>query len=132
MNCKESRSNVLKVFYTVLNFAFTKAKFSQMLYIKFCAKCNWDIEGFFLKMHNIFYKHISNIINGNNAQKNYFSIEPLLNLLSAFFVEKSRFLSIFSQIQDLGWGYTGEKLKLEAKVFPCTRFWGYLHEKLIF
>ena len=36
------------------------------------------------------------------------------------------------QIQNLGWRYTGEKLKLETKVSLCTNFWGYLHEKSIF
>ena len=46
-------------------------------------------------MHITFYKHTSKKNNGNNVQQNYLSIKPLLNLLAAFFVEKTRFFSIF-------------------------------------
>ena len=102
-----------------------------MFHIKFCVKCNWNFGGF-LMIHITFYKHISSINNENDAQKKYLSTELLKNLLAAFFVEKTRFLPIFFQIQNLGWGYTREKLKLETKVSFCIHFWRYLDEKLIF
>ena len=41
-----------------------------------------------------------------------------------------RFLPIFFQIQNLGRGYTREKLRLETKVSLCSHFCGYLHEKI--
>ena len=47
-----------------------------------------------MKIHITFYKNILNISNRYNAHKCYLLIEPLLNLLTAFFVEKTRFLSM--------------------------------------
>ena len=102
-----------------------------MLHIKFCTKCHWNCGGF-LKIRIAFYKHASKLVYGNNVQQNYLSIEPLLNLLAAFVVEKTRFLSKFFQIQSLGWGYTRENLEVKTRVSLCTYFWGYLHEKSIF
>ena len=50
-----------------------------------------------MNIHITFHKHILNIINLDNVQNYYLSIELLRNLLAAFFVEKTRFLSkIFS------------------------------------
>ena len=131
MNCKVSRPSKSDGSCAVLDFASAEIKFRQMFYIRFCTKCHWNFGGF-LKIHITFYKHTFKISNGNNVQQNYQSIEPLLNFLAVFFIEEIRFLSIFFQIQNWGWGYTGGKLKLEAKVSLCTHFWGYLYEKLIF
>ena len=131
MNCKVSRPSILNGFCTVLDFTFIYTKFRQIFHIKFCAKCNWNFRGF-LKIHITFYKHILNIINGDNVQQNYLSIEPLLNLLATFFVEKTRFLSIFFSNSEFRMRVYKGKLKLETKVSLFTHFWGYLHEKLIF
>ena len=65
-----------------------------MFYIKFCIKCDWNFGGF-LKMQITFYKQISKIINENNVQQNYLSIELLPSPLAKFFVKKSWFLSRF-------------------------------------
>ena len=87
-----------------------------------------------MNIHITLYKYILNIINKNDAQKNYLSIEPFLNLLAAFFVEKMRFLSIFFSKSEFGMRvYRG---KIEARnecilLYTCLRI-GYLHEKLIF
>ena len=94
MNCKVSRHSVLNGFCTALNSAFIEIKFRQIFYIKFCIKYNWSFEDF-LKIHITFYKHISNTNKWGNVKENYLSIEPLPNLLAAFFVEKTRFLLIF-------------------------------------
>ena len=131
MNCKISRPSVLNGFCTVLNFAFTETKFRQIFHIRFCVKCNW-IFGGFLKVHIIFYKHNSNISNENNAKKKYLSIETLMNLLSALFIEKPRFLSIFFSNSEFGMRVYKGKLKLKMKISLCTHFWKYLHEKSIF
>ena len=72
-----------------------------MFYVKFCAKCNCNFGGF-LKIQNTFYEHILNLNNGNNVQQNYLLIELLFNLLAVFFVEKTRFLYNFFEIQNLG------------------------------
>ena len=61
-----------------------------MFYIKFCVKCNRNFGGF-SKIYITFYNYVSNINNVNNARSNYLSIELLLNLLTEFFVEKTRF-----------------------------------------
>ena len=105
-------------------------KFKQMFRIKFWVKYNWNFGGF-LKVHITFYKHISNVSYLSDAQNNYLSIELLHNLLATFFVEKPRFFQFF-QIQNLEWGYTGEKLKLETTIFHGKHFWRYLQEKPIF
>ena len=132
MSCKVSRpTSLLNNFCIVLNFASIQIKFRQMFHIKFCAKWNWNFKGF-LKIHIIFYKHISNIIYGNNTQKYYLSIKPLLNLLAIFFVEKTRFLSKFFWNSEFVMRVYRGKLKLETKVSLCTHFWWYLHEKSIF
>ena len=55
-----------------------------------------------MKIHIIFYKYISKIRNGNNAQKNYLSIKPLKNLLVNFSVEKTGSLSIFFSNPEFG------------------------------
>ena len=81
-----------------------------MFHIKFCVKCNWTFGGF-LKIHITFHKNVSNIRNRNNAQQNYLSIELLLISLTRFFVQKTRFLPIFFQIQNFGWGYTRGKIE---------------------
>ena len=72
-----------------------------MLHVKFGVKCNWTV-GSFLKIRTIFYKHISNKSYGNDAQINYLSIEPFLNFLAAFCVEKTRFLTIFFSSSEFG------------------------------
>ena len=131
MNCKVSRPSILNDFCTVLNSTPIAIKFKQMFHIKFYAKYNWNFGGF-LRLYNVWHKYTLNISNTKNAQQNYLSIELLPSLLAAFFVEKIGFVSIFFQIQNLGWGYIREKLKLEAKVSLCAHFRGYLHEKLIF
>ena len=71
-----------------------------MFDIKFYVKCNQNFGGF-LSIHITFYKHIFNINNGDNLHKKYLSIELLLSFLAAFFVEETRFLSIFFQNQNL-------------------------------
>ena len=48
----------------------------------------------------------------NDVQQNYLSIEPLLNLLTAFFVEKTRFLS--KKISNSEFGMRVYKGKIEA------------------
>ena len=131
MNCKVSWPRVSNGFCTVLNSPSNKIKFKKMFHIKFCVKCDWNFRGF-LKIHITFYKHVSNINICNNIQQNYLPIKLLRNLLAAFFIAKIRFLSIFFQNQNLAWGYTREKSKLESKVYLCTHFWDYLHEKPIF
>ena len=66
-----------------------------------------------MKIHVVFHKHILNISNRENAQSNYLSIEPLQNLLAAFFIEKTKFLSIFFSNPEFGMRiYRG---KIEAK-----------------
>ena len=62
-----------------------------MFHIIFCIKYDWNFGGF-LKIHIPFYKHISSISNAKYTQKNHLSIEPSLNFLSAFSVQKTRFL----------------------------------------
>ena len=83
-----------------------------MFYIKFCVNCNWSF-GDFLKIHITFYNYIQNIINCNNVQKKYLSIELLQNFLAAFFVEKARFLSNF--FSDSEFGMRVYKGKMEAR-----------------
>lgn len=131
MNCKVNWASVLNSLCTILNSTSIQIIFRQIFCIKFCLKCDWNF-GSFLRIHIAFCYYILNIINGNDAQKHYLSIELSFNLLAAFFVKKTRFLVTFRQVQNLGWGYTGEKLKLETGLSLCTPFWGYLHEKLIF
>ena len=94
MNYKVSWTSVLNIFCTVFNSEFNYTKFRQMFDNKFCVKCNWKFGGF-LKIYITFYKHLLNTINRINAQQNYLLIELLLNLLAAFCVEKTRFLSNF-------------------------------------
>ena len=72
-----------------------------MFYTKFCKKCHWNFGGF-LKIHITFYKYPLKIVHWNNVQQNYLSIELLLNLLAAFFVEKTRFLWIFFSNSEFG------------------------------
>ena len=73
-------------------------------------------------MHITFYKHISNINNGDNAQQNYLLFELLLNPPAAFVVKKTRFLSkIFSNSEFRMRVYKG-KIKVEATVSLCTHF----------
>ena len=83
-----------------------------MFHIKFCVKCDCKFEGF-LKIHITFYMHILNINYGDNVKKHYLSIKLLPNLLAIFFVEKTRFLSIFFSISEFGMKvYKG---KIEAR-----------------
>ena len=55
-----------------------------------------------MNIHITLYKYILNIINKNDPQKNYLSIEPFLNLLAAYFAEKTNFLSIFFSNSEFG------------------------------
>ena len=73
MNCKVSWISVLNVFCTVLKFASMQIKVRKMLHIKFCVKCDWNFGGF-LKIHNTFHENVSNICNGDSAQKYYLLI----------------------------------------------------------
>ena len=83
-----------------------------MFHIRVFIKCDWNFGGF-SKIHITFYKHILNIHNGNNVQQNYLLIEPLLNLVVEFFVEKTRSLSIFFSNSEFGMRvYKG---KIEAR-----------------
>ena len=69
-----------------------------MFYINFCVKCNWNFGGF-LKIHNIFYKHILNINYENNVQQNYLSIinRAIMELFSCIFRRENRtFINFFS------------------------------------
>ena len=66
-----------------------------------------------MKIHVTFYKHVSDIGKVNDVQHNFLSIKPLLSLLAAFFVEKTRFLSkIFSNSE---FGMRVFKGKIEAR-----------------
>ena len=66
-----------------------------------------------MKIHITFYKYILVINNRNTTQKKYLSIEPLLNRIAAFFVEKTRFLLIFFSNSEFGMRvYKG---KIEAR-----------------
>ena len=102
MNCKVSRSCcVSSGVCIVLDSASTQTNFRQVFCVKFYVRCNWNFGGF-LKAHIAFYKHILNINNRNDAQHNYPLIELLLNFLAAFFVEKTKFLSIFFSNSEFG------------------------------
>ena len=69
-----------------------------------------------------FHKHISNINNGDNAQQNYVSIEPLLNLLVAFFVEKMRFPSKFFSNSEFGMRVYKGKIEARNGGIPLYTF----------
>ena len=84
-----------------------------MIHIKFCVKCNWNFECF-LKIQDTFHNYILNIINENYALPNYLSVEPLLNLLVAFFVEKTGCLSNFFSNSEFG--IRVYKGKIEARI----------------
>ena len=77
-------------------------------------KCFFILNfGGFSNIHITFYKHISNANDGDNVQNNYLSIEPFLNLLTAFFVKKTKFLSNFFLNSEFGMRvYRG---KIEAR-----------------
>ena len=66
-----------------------------------------------MKIDITFYKDVSNIDNVANANQNYLSIELLLNLLAAVFIEKTRFLPNF--FSDPEFGMRVYKGKIEAR-----------------
>ena len=72
-----------------------------MFHIKFCAKCDRHFGGF-LKIHIICYKYILKINNKDDAQWNYLSFKPLLSLLVALFIKKTKCLSIFFSNSEFG------------------------------
>ena len=102
-----------------------------MFYIKFCVKCDWNLRGF-LNIYIIFYNYVLNISNGKNAQQNYLSIELLLNLLAASFVEKTKILPFFFSNSEFGMRVYKGKIEARNEDISFTHFLGYLHEKLIF
>ena len=67
MNYKVNWTSALNIFYTVLDSTTIETQFRQMFYVTFCAKCNWNF-GDFSKINITFYKHISNINNGDNGK----------------------------------------------------------------
>ena len=75
-----------------------------------------------MSIHVTFYKHISNTSNKDNAQQNYLSIEPLLNLLVAFFVEKTKFLSNFFSNSEFGMRVYKGKIKARSESIPLYTF----------
>ena len=70
----------------------------------------------------MFVKHILNLSNENNAQKNCLSIEPLLDLLTAFFVEKTRFSSIFFSNTEFGMRAYKGKIEGRNESIPLHTF----------
>ena len=73
-------------------------------------------------MHITFYKHVSKIINENKIQKNYLSNEPLLKLLDAFFVEKTRFFSDFFSNSKFGTRVYKGKIEPGNESIPLYTF----------
>ncbi len=102
-----------------------------MFHIKFYVKSNWKFEGF-LKIHITFYKYILKINNKDDAQWNYLSFKPLLSLLVALFIKKTKCLSIFFSNSEFGMRVYKGKIEARNEDIFCTHFWRYLHEKLIF
>ena len=75
-----------------------------------------------MKICIILYKHVSNSRNAHNAQQNYLSIELLLNLLTAFFVEKTRFLSDFFSNSEFGMRVHREKIEARSEGISLSTF----------
>ena len=75
-----------------------------------------------MKAHIAFYKHILNINNRNDAQHNYPLIELLLNFLAAFFVEKTKFLSIFFSNSEFGMRVYREKIEARSEGISLYTF----------
>ena len=84
---------------------------------------------FFEDTHR-FYKHILHINNGNNAQKHYLPIKLLLNLLAAFCVEKTRFLSIFFSNSEFRMRVYRGKIEPRNEGIPLYAFFRIFPQKI--
>ena len=82
-----------------------------------------------MKIYITFYKHALNISNGDDVQQNYISIEPLLNFLATFCIEKTGFLSIFFSNSEFGMKVYRGKIEAEYHSIFLYSFFGDISTK---